>query len=281
MLERATRRAACASVLDESVPRPFSRRRQQDIHAMPQRLSFQLYSARNFPLTETIALLANIGYREVEGFGGVYGDPGALRALLDAHGLTMPSGHFGPDMLENERTRVLDIARTLGMRHLYAPYLPAEERPKTAAGWRRFGKRLAALGDWARGEGYGFGWHNHDFEFVKLASGERPIDLIFAAAPLLDWEIDVAWVARAGLNPVPWIRKHAGRITSAHVKDVAPRGANAREDGWADLGKGTLDWKACFAALRKTRVLHYALEHDNPGDLERFAKRSFAYATGI
>jgi sugar phosphate isomerase/epimerase len=248
---------------------------------MPKRLSFQLYSARNFPLAETIALLAKIGYREVEGFGGVYDDPQRLRGLLDSHGIAMPTGHFGPDMLDNEPARVLEIAHILGIRHIYAPYLPAEERPKTAAGWRKFGKRLAAMGEWARGEGFGFGWHNHDFEFVKLASGERPIDLIFAAAPLLDWEIDVAWVARSGANPLPWIRKYASRITTAHVKDVAPRGRNAGEDGWADVGKGTLDWKACFAALRQTRVLHYALEHDNPSDLERFARRSFAYVTKI
>jgi sugar phosphate isomerase/epimerase len=243
---------------------------------MPNRLSFQLYSARKFPpLADTLAMLANIGYREVEGFGGVYDDPKGLRALLDKNGLGMPTGHFGIDMLEGERAKVLAIASTLGMRHIYAPYLVAEQRPKTAAGWTKFGKRLAAIGEWVRSEGYTFGWHNHDFEFVKLANGVTPHELMFDAAPMLDWEIDVAWIARAKSNPVPWIKKYADRITSVHVKDIAPKGEAADEDGWADVGKGTVDWSAMFAALKKTRALHHVLEHDNPNNVERFAKRSF------
>ena len=38
---------------------------------MPKRLSFQLYSARNHPpMSATLEILANTGYKEVEGFGG-------------------------------------------------------------------------------------------------------------------------------------------------------------------------------------------------------------------
>jgi sugar phosphate isomerase/epimerase len=249
---------------------------------MPKRLSFQLYSARNFPpLVDTLALLTKIGYREVEGFGGVYDDPRELRDLLDEHGLAMPTGHFGLDMLERERPRVVAIAATLGMRAIYAPYLAADERPKAAAGWTKIGKRLAAIGEWMRSEGFGFGWHNHDFELVKLPGGARPMELLFDAAPLLDWEIDVAWIAKAKINPIPWIKTYAERITAAHVKDVAPKGECAEEDGWADVGQGAVNWNAAFAALKKTRALHYVMEHDNPSSLGRFAKQSFNYASGI
>lgn len=249
---------------------------------MPKRLSFQLYSAREFPpLADTLKLLAGIGYKEVEGFGGVYDDATGLRALLDANGLTMPTGHFSVDMLEKERHKALSIAATLGMRHIYAPFLMPNQRPKTATGWSKFGKRLAAVGEWVRSEGYAFGWHNHDFEFVKLASGVTPHELIFAAAPMLDWEIDVAWIARAKQNPVTWIKKYAGRITSVHIKDIAPKGQCAGEDGWADPGHGTVNWTAAFAALKKSRVLHLIMEHDKPNDLARFAKRAFDYVKKV
>ena len=249
---------------------------------MPKRLSFQLYSARNFPpLKDTLALAAKTGFTEVEGFGVVYENPKALRSGLDKNGLIMPTGHFGIDMLESERPKVQGLAALLGIRHIYAPYLPADQRPRTAAGYRKLGKRLALIGEWVRGEGYGFGWHNHDFEFVKLASGEYPHDVIFDAAPMLDWECDVAWIARAKINPIPWIKKYAGRITSVHVKDIAPRGQNEDEDGWADLGQGTVDWVGVFKALKTSRTMHYVLEHDNPNNLERFCKRSFAYVSKI
>src|SRR5712672_2250085 len=61
---------------------------------IPMNWSFQLYSARNFqPWDQVLKLLAEAGYRQVEGFGGVYADAAALRAELDRNGLTMPSGH--------------------------------------------------------------------------------------------------------------------------------------------------------------------------------------------
>ncbi len=249
---------------------------------MPQRLSFQLYSARNHPpLEDTLALLAKTGYREVEGYGGVYNDPKALRASLDAKGLTMPTGHFSVEMLENDRKGVLAIAAPLGMRHIYAPYLMPDERPKNAAGWKKFGKRLAQIGVWARSEGYAFGWHNHDFEFVKLATGEMPIELMFDAAPLLDWEIDVAWIVRAKANPLTWIKRYANRITSVHVKDIAPKGQNTDEDGWSDVGAGTIKWPEMIKALVASRTLHVIMEHDNPKDAARFAKKSFAYVAKL
>lgn len=249
---------------------------------MPKRLSFQLYTARNFPpLKNTLALVARAGFVEVEGFGGVYDNPKALRSGLDKNGLTMPTGHFGIEMLEGERGKVIELAKLLGMRQIYAPYVPPEQRPKNAAGYRKLGKRLGAIGEWVRGEGFGFGWHNHDFEFVKLSTGEFPHDLIFDAAPMLDWECDVAWIARGGNNPIPWIKKYGSRITAVHVKDIAPKGQNLDEEGWADLGTGTVKWPAIFKALQNSRAMHYVVEHDNPNDLERFCKRSFNYVSKI
>ena len=65
--------------------------------------SFQLYSARNFqPWDAVVATLGQLGYKEVEGFGGVYADPAGFRKELDKAGLAMPSGHFSLDMLEND-----------------------------------------------------------------------------------------------------------------------------------------------------------------------------------
>ena len=76
---------------------------------------------------------------------------------------------------------------------------------------------------------------------------------IFEGGPELEWEMDVAWVIRGGADPLAWIEKYKDRITAAHVKDIAPAGENTDEDGWADVGHGTVDWKAIMAALRKHR----------------------------
>lgn len=240
--------------------------------------SFQLYSARNFtPWDAVLGRLSELGYGEVEGYGALYADPAATRALLDRNGLTMPSGHFGLDDLEEQFDVTAQAAKTIGINKIYCPYINLETRPLDSPGWTAFGKRLAAIGRRVRDAGFDFGWHNHDFEFVTLDDGGTPMRAILDAAPEIGWEIDVAWVIRGGSDPLGWIERHGDRITAAHVKDIAPAGENSGEDGWADVGHGVVDWRAILKALKgRTRAAHFVVEHDNPADFDRFARRSIA-----
>ena len=242
--------------------------------------SYQLYSSRNFPpMSKTFEMVSKAGYTAVEGYGALYADEAAVaatRAGLAATGLTMPTGHFGLEQLETEVDKVLAIARALKMERLYCPYLMPEDRPTDAAGWTAFGARLQKAGAPYKAAGYGFGWHNHDFEFKPLADGSIPQDRLFEGGPGLEWEMDVAWVIRGGADPLAWIARYKDRITAAHVKDIAPEGENADEDGWSDVGHGTVAWPVILAALRKIGVRHLVMEHDNPKDDARFASRSIA-----
>ena len=241
--------------------------------------SFQLYSARNFtPWDDVLAMVAATGYRNVEGFGGLYEDPAALRAMLDRHGLSMPTGHFSLDLLENDFDKARSIAETLGVKTIICPHVAADHRPSDEAGWRGFAARLAAVNDTCAKAGYAFGWHNHDFEFENT-DGIVPMRVILDAAPEIGWEIDVAWVVRGGADPLAWIREYGTRIVAAHVKDIAPEGEAADEDGWADVGHGVIDWPAIMKELReRTATEFFIMEHDNPNDVKRFASRSLASA---
>lgn len=247
--------------------------------------SYQLYSSRNFPpMADTFQMLARAGYTAVEGYGALYADDAAVEATkagLAATGLTMPTGHFSLSMLEGEAEKVLGIARALKMQRLYCPYLPPEDRPTDGAGWHVFGARLEQVAHLYRAKGLGFGWHNHDFEFRQTADGAIPQEEIFDGGPHLEWEIDVAWVIRGGADPLAWIDRYKDRITAAHVKDIAPAGENRDEDGWADVGHGTVDWPAIMAALRAIGVRHFVMEHDNPSDHTRFATRAITAAKGF
>ncbi len=238
-------------------------------------LSYQLYSSRNFPpLTDTLAMLRDLGYAQVEGFGGLYGDLQGLVSALNASGLTMASGHFGLDMLENEPDRALEIARATGMKAVYCPHITADLRPTDAAGWRAFGERLQKAGEPVRAAGLTFGWHNHDFEFKALPDGTMPMAAILEGGPDLSWEADIAWIVRGGADPFEWIDRYEDRLSAVHVKDIAPAGENADEDGWADVGHGTVDWKALWKRLATTPVRLFIMEHDKPNDDKRFATRS-------
>ncbi|MCC7320692.1 MAG: sugar phosphate isomerase/epimerase [Rubellimicrobium sp.] len=238
-------------------------------------IACQLYSLRQFPpLADALAMLKAAGFRAVEGFGGLYDDPEALGALLDANGLVMPTGHFGLDLVEGDPARAIAIARTLGVGRVFVPYLMPADRPADRAGWAAFAARLARAGQPLREAGLAYGWHNHDFELADLGGGETPLDLI--AATGIDIELDLAWVARAGQDPVTVLNRLGRQVTAVHVKDIAPPGTAADEDGWADVGHGIIDWAPVRAAIKALGIGHLVLEHDNPGDGRRFATRSLA-----
>ncbi len=246
------------------------------------KFSYQLYSSRNFPpLVDTLAMVAKAGYAQVEGYGALYANPklvGELKAHLAKTGLHMASGHFSLDQLSNDPATVLDIAKTFDMKAIICPHVMADQRPDDANGWVAFGKKLQDVGKPYRDAGYDFGWHNHDFEFRALPDGSIPQERIFEGGPDLCWEGDVAWVVKGGGDPIAWITKFADRIKAIHVKDIAPAGENADEDGWADVGHGIMDWKNIMAAARKAGVSLFVMEHDNPSDHQRFATRSIAAA---
>lgn len=242
--------------------------------------SYQLYSSREFPpLIDTLRMLKRLGYAQVEGYGGVYDDLEALKSALAEAGLAMTSGHFGLDMLEKEPDRVVEIAKTVGMQAVYCPYLPAEQRPDDAAGYARFGERLAKAGEPLGKAGILFGWHNHDFEFRPLPDGSIPLAEILRGGPELSWEADIAWIVRGGADPVAWLEKYGDRISAIHIKDIAPEGEAADEDGWADVGTGTVKWKEIMDTVRnRTKARLFIMEHDKPNDHERFARRSIENA---
>lgn len=237
--------------------------------------SYQLYSSRNFqPWTDVCAMLQKAGYTQVEGISALYGDLDQTAAMLKQFNLTMPSGHFSLDSLEQQSEQSLAIAKALGIKALYCPHLASDERPTDAAGYRAFGERLETISKPYVDAGLQFGWHNHAFEFETLADGSMPIDSLFEGGPSLTWEADVAWIARAGADASDWINKYSDHIRAVHVKDIAPDGESVDEDGWADVGHGTMDWAALMTQVKATPAEIFVMEHDNPSDDVRFAQRS-------
>ncbi len=247
------------------------------------KLSFQIYSARNFqPWEDTYAKLGKAGYSAIEGFGPVYGAMDkaageALKTTLAANGLAMPTGHFSIVDLETRNADVLEFSAAAGVENIYCPYLLPEQRPADFDGWRAFGARLATVGEAVKAAGFGFGWHNHDFEFQTFDNGKTVLDAIFEGGPDLAWEADIAWIVRGSADPLEYVEKYADRITAVHVKDIAPKGENLDEDGWADPGHGTLAWPELISAIReKTGARHFVVEHDNPSDIDRLINQAMA-----
>jgi sugar phosphate isomerase/epimerase len=243
-------------------------------------LSIQLYSLRNFgDLPRQLEALAEIGFRRVELIGSHLEDAKATRALLDAHGMSAPTAHVSIFDLRDRLGWVADQANTVGVEELFMPALPDEERDMPAAGWQATGAELGEMAEMLGTYGIDLGYHNHDWELKRYPDGTTPLEHLFLGArdSPLTFEADLAWIARGGADPIAWMKRLQTRLTAVHVKDIAAEGANLDEDGWSDIGAGTLDWQRLWRQATALGAKWMVLEHDKPKDPIGFARASRAY----
>jgi len=125
-------------------------------------------------------------------------------------------------------------------------------------------------------EGIHFYYHNHHIEFQKY-DGEFLLDLIKNNTTKLGFEIDVHWVARAGIEPISLMKQYAGRMALLHLKDfrvgsVDLAGVTDRAGyvqrvhhnvEFAELGEGNLDIKAIVDAGLEYGSEYFIIEQDD------------------
>ena len=116
--------------------------------------------------------------------------------------------------------------------------------------------------------GMQFCYHNHDFEFQKF-DGVTVYDYLMKHLDphLVQFEMDCFWVTHAGQDPVALMKQHPGRFPLLHIKDAKagnPPGTefDAKMGLFAEVGKGTIDWKRIFAAAPQGGMKHFFVEQD-------------------
>lgn len=252
-------------------------------------VGLQLYSLRDIigkDITGIIKKVAAIGYKEVETYGysaksGFWGlDAKAFDSLLKQNGLKSPSGHFGMDnFIEGKNTDELksyiEAANVLGSEYVTVPFLGDNLR-KTADDYKKIAQKLNEAASLCKSSGLRLAYHNHNFEFTKF-NGTTGYEIMLAETDknLVDFEMDLYWVARSGVDPAALFKAHPKRFTMWHIKDMDKKN-NALN---AEIGQGTVNFKAIFAEAKLAGVKHYFVEHEfnyKPNEMGSI-KTSFDY----
>ena len=232
-------------------------------------IALQLYTLPSETANDilgTLARVAEIGYRAVE-FAGYGNVPAAdLRAALDGHGLRAPSAHVPLARLEDHLPDALDELRQLGCAYAVVPFVPEDRRADLDAA-RQLAASLNCIGAACTDAGLAFAYHNHAFEFAPLpgdVGGRSLFDLLVEETDpaLVAFELDLYWIAYAGLDPLPLLQRHAGRVPLVHLKDLAP--GPDRAD--APVGDGILPWPDLLPAARAAGAHWLIVEQDHPRD---------------
>lgn len=207
---------------------------------------------------ETVRRVAAMGYAGVElaGTGGL--SAGELRALLEDNNLRVVGAHVPLGALESDLGATVAYHQELGNPYVIVPFLPPDRR--SAEGYAQVAVLLNTVGARLRDAGLHLAYHNHAFEFETLNGGGRGYDLLIDGTDpeLVKIELDTFWVQRAGLDPAETLRRYAGRVPLIHLKDMTP----GDEPTFAEVGEGTMDFGAIFAAAETAGAECYIVEQD-------------------
>jgi sugar phosphate isomerase/epimerase len=243
-------------------------------------LSIQLYTLRSLgDLDSILDAVKQAGYLHVETIGSHLEDAEKVRSKLEARGLKASSSHVGLPALRERPDVVIQACRLLGLDQLFMPAVPSEDRQNDARYWRGLGRELGEIAGRMRDHGIVFGYHNHDWELAPKEGAKTALDLLFegAGGSPLAWQVDIAWLVRGGADPKEWMQRYRDRVVSAHVKDIASKGQNEDQDGWADVGAGVLDWRDLWQAARAAGARWMVVEHDKPANPAETARASYAF----
>ncbi len=166
-------------------------------------------------LSEKIKTAAEIGYSGVE-FAGGYDDLTAaeIKAIVEAAGVDPFSSHVQLDNIEAE----LPFLQEIGVKYAICPmhsFTNREEALELAETLNSLGKKAAAYG-------IKVGFHNHTQEFWKVDDEYLLEILLNNTDPnYVIFQLDCGWASAAGIDPVAFINKYAGRFAAIHVKENA------------------------------------------------------------
>jgi inosose dehydratase len=230
------------------------------------------------PLETCLAEARRAGYEGIELGNKFPRKAGALRPILDRHGLALVSGWWSARLLERSVEAELraieahaDLLQAMGCKVVIvaettrgiagARGTPLSRRPRLGdAEWADVCAKLTALADVLQRRDVRLAYHHHigtvvetDVEVDRLMEGTGD------AVGLL---LDTGHLAFAGADPSALARRHRRRIVHVHCKDVrAPVLARAKAEDWSFLdsvlagvftvpGDGVIDFASVLTELR-------------------------------
>jgi hypothetical protein len=222
---------------------------QQNIFAAAKKgelTGIQLYSVRADMKADplgTLKQLSDMGYRHVEHANYAnrkfYGwSVSEFKKILNGFGMSMPSGHTVLDAkhwdatkkdFTNEWKYTVEDAAVLGQQFVISPSMEANVR-------RDYDKLLKFMevfnksGELCNKSGMKFGYHNHDFEFVKDAEGIVPIDYLLENCnpKYVNFQMDLYWVTKAGADKSEAVPAKKVAVKKVAAKKTAVKKVNTQ-----------------------------------------------------
>lgn len=235
-------------------------------------LAIQLYTVRDAMAAnpeKTLERLAEMGFTglEIYGYDGTFFGKTSkeFQNILKNTGLRVISSHHttgifnkGQGTLLNNWEKSVEALHFIGSEYMVCSYLFPEER--TIENYKKLPELLENSGKVTKEAGIQFAYHNHDFEFEKFDETRNVYDFILenSSSELVKMELDLYWIAKAGIDPLVYFENYPKRFPLWHVKDMKEGSKD-----FTEIGNGTIDFERIFKAKEQAGLEYWFLEQDS------------------
>ncbi|UJH90355.1 sugar phosphate isomerase/epimerase [Antarcticibacterium sp. 1MA-6-2] len=206
-----------------------------------------------------------------------------FRDTIHSNGMTTPSGHYGLDSFlrkegnKSDLTHVLEVAQGLDQKYVIIPSISADLRT-SIEDFKRIAEKLNQAGEMCRQAGLKLAYHNHAFEFEDF-NGQNGLQIFLENTDkdLVDFELDIYWVVRAGKDPIALFDKYPGRFPLWHIKDMSKTNNELN----TEIGSGTINYEKIFQRAKTAGGEHFIVEQENfEIDPYQSLSQSYSYLKG-
>jgi sugar phosphate isomerase/epimerase len=236
------------------------------------RIGVQMYTIRDYLKTpaeieSSIKRLRDMGFDlvQISGIGPI--DTDKLAKLFKDNGIEACGTHSPWESVAEpkELEKLIEDHKKLGCSQIGIGMKPGIY-PDTYEGYTAFIKKVNEICDQVCAAGLGFGYHNHELEFMKF-NGECAIDRMIKECPKMEFTLDVFWVQAGGANPLTYMDKLKDKIRILHLKDFKVVG---RQRQYAEIGQGNLDWPGVFSRCAQYNIPYAVIEQDGDFQVDPF-----------
>ena len=252
---------------------------------MDNRIGAQFYTLRECcqtleGLDESCRKVSEMGYKVIQlsGHGDFKADE--IKEILDKYGLVCVCTHRAPEKYLENLEEEIAFHKTIGCKVCGLGAMP--EGTKTEfqgneglALVEKFASAFGPVCETLAKHDLVFGYHNHGFEFVKI-NGRYLFEDILDRMPYDNFKLilDVYWLASVGIDPAKFIAKYKDKIACLHYKDL--KVVKHREQTYAEVGQGNLDWDEIIAASKESSA-EFALVEQDKCDKDPFEALKISY----
>ena len=213
----------------------------------------------------TLQQVSSFGYKQIEGFEGGKGmfwgmTNKEFKKNMDDLGMQFISSHCDMNNNNGQFEKKAALAGEIGMKYLICPFYGAQ---KTLDDYKKAADKFNASGEICKKNGLRFAYHNHWYTF-QVQDGVQPQEILMKNTDpgLVDYEMDIYWVATVGADPAEWLQKYPNRFRLVHIKDRKKDAGPKDFDASCDVGTGSIDFAKIAKVASKSGVQYYIVEQE-------------------